>query len=92
LDRYFRQYLDIADKYGVGFVLDTPTWRAHPDWGEILGFSKRALASIDMQAVSWARALAAPYAARGMTVLVNGVVGPRGDGYRVETVMTPAEA
>ncbi|TGQ57433.1 homocysteine S-methyltransferase [Mesorhizobium sp. M1C.F.Ca.ET.193.01.1.1] len=92
LDRYFRQYLDIADKYGVGFVLDTPTWRANPDWGEILGFSKRALASIDMQAVSWARALAAPYAARGMTVLVNGVVGPRGDGYRVETVMTPAEA
>ena len=92
LGRYFRQYLDIADRHGVGFVLDTPTWRANPDWGEKLGYSKKALSGIDQQAVSWARALAAPYAARGMTVLVNGVVGPRGDGYRVETVMTPAEA
>ncbi|ANT48760.1 homocysteine S-methyltransferase family protein [Mesorhizobium amorphae] len=92
LGRYFRQYLDIADKYGVGFVLDTPTWRANPDWGEKLCYSKKALSGIDQQAVSWARALAAPYAARGMIVLVNGVVGPRGDGYRVETVMTPAEA
>ncbi|RUW02717.1 MULTISPECIES: homocysteine S-methyltransferase family protein [unclassified Mesorhizobium] len=92
LARYFRQYLDIADKHGVGFVLDTPTWRANPDWGEKLGYSKVALSGIDMQAVSWARALAAPYVARGMTVLVNGVVGPRGDGYRIDTVMTPAEA
>ncbi|PBC06008.1 homocysteine S-methyltransferase family protein [Mesorhizobium sp. WSM3860] len=92
LARYFRQYLDIAEQHGVGFVLDTPTWRANADWGEKLGFSTQALSAANRQAVSWARALSAPYVARGMAVLVNGVVGPRGDGYRVDAAMTSAEA
>ena len=92
LARYFRQYLDIAEQHGVGFVLDTPTWRANADWGEKLGFSTQALSAANRQAVSWALALSAPYVARGMAVLVNGVVGPRGDGYRVDAAMTSAEA
>jgi len=92
LGRYFRQYLDIAEQRGVGFVLDTPTWRANPDWGGKLGYSNSALSAVNRRAVTWARALAAPYAARGMLVFVNGVVGPRGDGYRVDAVMTTAEA
>ena len=73
-------------------MLDTPTWRANPDWGGKLGYSDKALSAANRHAVSWARALGAPYAARGMVVLVNGVVGPRGDGYRVDAVMTTAEA
>jgi homocysteine S-methyltransferase len=88
LDAYFRQYLDIAERHGVGFVLDTPTWRANLDWGEKLGYSREALAGINRRAVAHARALAEPYAARGMAVLVNGVVGPRGDGYRPDALMT----
>ena len=92
LGRYFRQYLDIAEQHGVGFVLDTPTWRANPDWAGKLGFSSEALSIANRQAVAWARELAAPYMARGMAVLVNGVVGPRGDGYRADTSMKPAEA
>ncbi|MFK0691890.1 homocysteine S-methyltransferase family protein [Mesorhizobium sp. IMUNJ 23033] len=92
LARYFRQFLDIAEQRGVGFVLDTPTWRANPDWGGKLGYSDKALSAANRHAVSWARALGAPYVARGMVVLVNGVVGPRGDGYRVDAVMTTAEA
>lgn len=92
LGRYFRQYLDIAEQRGVGFVLDTPTWRANPDWGGKLGYSNSALSAVNRRAVTWARALAAPYAARGMLVFVNGVAGPRGDGYRVDAVMTTAEA
>ena len=92
LGRYFRQYLDIAEQRGVGFVLDTPTWRANRDWGAKLGYSDKALSATNRHAVSWARALGAPYVARGMVVLVNGVVGPRGDGYRVDAIMTTAEA
>ncbi|RWD05765.1 MAG: homocysteine S-methyltransferase [Mesorhizobium sp.] len=92
LGRYFRQYLDIAEQRGVGFVLDTPTWRANPDWAGKLGYSRSELSAANRRAVTWARALAAPYAARGMLVLVNGVVGPRGDGYQVDAAMTTAEA
>ena len=28
----------------LGFVLETPTWRANPDWGAKLGYSRAALA------------------------------------------------
>lgn len=41
LDGYFRRFLDIAEQHGVSFVLDTPTWRANPDWGEKLGYPAR---------------------------------------------------
>ena len=34
LQRYFDSYLDIAEREGVGIVLETPTWRASPDWGQ----------------------------------------------------------
>jgi S-methylmethionine-dependent homocysteine/selenocysteine methylase len=39
LRRYYRGYLEIARRHGLGFTLDTPTWRANRDWGEQLGYS-----------------------------------------------------
>ena len=33
LDRYFSRHAAIARARGVGFVLESPTWRANPDWG-----------------------------------------------------------
>jgi homocysteine S-methyltransferase len=39
-----------------------------------------------------ARSLSEPYLARGIAVLVNGVIGPRGDGYRAESLMTTWQA
>ncbi|GAA2834168.1 homocysteine S-methyltransferase [Aminobacter aminovorans] len=92
LDSYFQRYLEIAERHGLSFVLDTPTWRANPDWGERLGYSRAALSELNRRAVAQAQALRAAYVGRGMTVLVNGVVGPRGDGYRPDLMMTPVEA
>ena len=34
---YFAGYLAIAREHDAGFVLDTATWRANPDWGARLG-------------------------------------------------------
>ncbi len=33
LERYFREYGMLALRYGVGLILDSPTWRASRDWG-----------------------------------------------------------
>ena len=38
LRRYFTPYLDLAERLGLGMVLDTPTWRANLDWGARLGY------------------------------------------------------
>lgn len=91
LKRYFEPYLRTAADREVGFVLDTATWRANPDWGEKLGFSKEAITDINRRGVALAveirNASASP-----TPIVINGVVGPRGDGYRADAKMTAGEA
>ena len=79
LRRYFEPFLDTAQQHGAPFVLDTATWRANPDWGARLGYDDDALAAANAEAVAFARELAAGRS----DVTINGVLGPRGDGYVV---------
>jgi homocysteine S-methyltransferase len=37
-------------EHGTGVLLDTPTWRASPDWGERLGYSWDGLAELNVAA------------------------------------------
>jgi homocysteine S-methyltransferase len=90
LRRYFESFFDIALEHGAAFQLDTPTWRASRDWGERLGYDRAALDRVNRDAVAFAHELAA--GAPDLDVRVNGVVGPRGDGYVVDQRMTAEEA
>ncbi len=88
LRRYYEGFLDVAQEQGLPFVLDTVTWRANPDWGPQLGYDAAALAAANVRAVEFARELA-----EGRDdVTINGMLGPRGDGYVVGERMTPDEA
>lgn len=87
---YYTPYLDIAERHGVGIVLDTPTWRANLDWAARLGFDSIRLAAFNHEAVALVEALRRERP--GVTAVVNGVIGPRGDGYVVEQRMSAAEA
>jgi homocysteine S-methyltransferase len=89
LDRYFRPYLDLAERTGSGFVIDTATWRANPDWGTRLGCDGAALTEVNRRAVEYAAGLAR---GRSVPTVINGVIGPRGDGYVVGETMTREEA
>ena len=88
LRRYFEPFLDTAQEHGLPFVLDTATWRANPDWGARLGYDDDALAAANREAVAFARELAAGRS----DVTINGVLGPRGDGYVVGERMSADEA
>jgi S-methylmethionine-dependent homocysteine/selenocysteine methylase len=90
LNGYYEPYLQIADRHGTGIVLDTPTWRANLDWAARLGYDRDQLAAVNRQAVEYVTALAESYPA--VERVVNGVIGPRGDGYVVEATMSAAEA
>lgn len=87
---YYRPYVEIARERGVGIILDTPTWRANPDWGARLGLSPAALAELNRRGVALLEALRAE--AGELSFVISGCLGPRGDGYRVEELMTAAEA
>lgn len=90
LAKYYGPYLDLAEHTGTGFVLDTPTWRANLDWGARLGYDAVGLAAINRRAVEFVTGLADERPA--LQRVINGVIGPRGDGYVVGATMSPSEA
>lgn len=85
---YWQPYLAIARDLGAGFVVDTPTWRANPEWAGRLGYDAESLRVANQAAASFALEVAAQFD----DALVNGVVGPRGDGYVVGDVLAVDEA
>jgi homocysteine S-methyltransferase len=91
LRNYYAPYVAIAHRQDVGIILDTPTWRANPDWGVRLGYSPDALADIDRRSVAFLEDLRANAGDRPPLV-ISGCIGPRGDGYRADRFMTAAEA
>jgi homocysteine S-methyltransferase len=87
---YFTPYFDVAEAAGTGLVLDTPTWRANRDWGRRLGYDDTALAEANRRSVNYIAELAGTRPA--VPTVLNGVIGPRGDGYTLGELMTPDEA
>jgi S-methylmethionine-dependent homocysteine/selenocysteine methylase len=80
--RYYTRYLEIARCHGTGFVLDTATWRANADWGEKLGYDAEALKEVNRDAVYLLTELRMLYERPQVPIVFNGVIGPRGDGYK----------
>ena len=85
---YFAPYLALAAERGAGFVLDTPTWRASADWGPELGYDTVGLVRVNRDAVAFAQELRASAGDAPAPIVVNGVIGPRGDGYVAGDQMT----
>ncbi|KGD98578.1 MULTISPECIES: homocysteine S-methyltransferase family protein [Rhizobium/Agrobacterium group] len=82
LTEYYETYLAIARERGLGFILDTPTWRANADWGPQLGYDIETLREINIRSVDFIAELRKAWEKPGAPVVLNGVIGPRGDGYR----------
>jgi homocysteine S-methyltransferase len=82
LKAYYRRYLDIARKHRAGFILDTPTWRANPDWGTRLGYTSEALHAANVAGVDLLSGLRERYQQPEQPIVVSGMIGPRGDGYK----------
>jgi homocysteine S-methyltransferase len=82
---YHRPYLEIARSHGTGFMLDTATWRANPDWGAKLGYDAAGLDRINRIAVDEMLALRAEFETTGAPHVISGAIGPRGDGYKAVT-------
>ena len=92
LREYIEPFLALARERNAGFVLGTATWRANPDWGAELGYDEAALEAANRRAVEFAVELRAATPAWDRPVLIEGVLGPRGDAYAPSSLMTAAEA
>ncbi len=86
LTRYYQSYLAIAQRHRVGFVLSSATWRASPDWAAKLGYDSAALDAINKESIAFSENLRETWEAAcepsHMPCVINGSIGPRGDGYK----------
>jgi homocysteine S-methyltransferase len=82
LKNYYNRYLQIARQNGTGFILDTPTWRANPDWGTKLGYGSEALDAINRHSVDLLLSLRNAFESAETPCVISGAIGPRGDGYK----------
>ncbi len=92
LKTYFERYIAIAKRQSTGFILESPTWRASPDWGDLLGYSKVDLSDANFMAVGMLLDIKGQYETPATPMLVSGCVGPRGDGYVAGEIMCPVKA
>jgi homocysteine S-methyltransferase len=92
LRRYYAAYAGIAAAAGASLRLETPTWRANPDWGAQLGHDRTALSEANRESVTMLHGLAEEWRGQVPEIEVTGTVGPRGDGYAPGPVVDPDEA
>ena len=92
LENYYSPYIQIALDHSVGFLIDTPTWRCNRDWGALLGYSETALAKLNADAVTMLKSLREQMETPKTPIVINGLIGPRGDGYVPDNQMNAAEA
>lgn len=92
LRRYYFEYLDLAKKNNLGFILETPTWRASRAWGEKLGYDAEKLHRANSLSVELMSELKNYYADTPNPIVISGCIGPHGDGYHVDGKLSIQEA
>jgi len=92
LRKYFRTYAALARNYEVGFILESPTWRANLDWGMNLDYSEKELADVNRKAIDLLKEIRNEFEDEKTKMVISGCIGPRGDGYNPTNVMSGEEA
>jgi homocysteine S-methyltransferase len=92
LRSYFEGYAAIAERAGAGLRLESPTWRANPDWAAVLGDDASDLDEVNRAAIEFLRKIADDWSDRVDGTRIVGLMGPRGDGYAAGSASTPDEA
>ena len=90
LRKYFESYVTLAQRFDVGLILETATWRSNPDWAAKLGYDTVSLAKANRKAVQLLEEIRAAHERR--PIVISGCVGPRGDGYIPDSAMSATEA
>jgi homocysteine S-methyltransferase len=92
LHAYFDHYVTLAVEQGLGFILESATWRASSDWGRKLGYVPERLAALNHAGIDLLHEIRAKYETPHSPMPISGAIGPRGDGYDPGAVMSVEEA
>jgi S-methylmethionine-dependent homocysteine/selenocysteine methylase len=89
---YYARYCKLARDAELGFVLESPTWRANFDWAQKLGYTCEELARSNRKAITVMADLRYEYETPRSPMVISGNIGPRGDGYQPGKLMSADEA
>ena len=92
LRRYYETYGALARECGLGFVLESPTWRASARWGTALGYDADGLDAINRKAIALLDDIRTGWGEGGAPVVISGCIGPQDDGYNPTTILSDAGA
>lgn len=89
---YFEGFLGLAAQQKTGFILDSVTWKAHRHWAKALGASIAELKAANEESIRFMADLRSQFAGNAGPIVLNGVIGPRGDAYRPEALIASKDA
>lgn len=89
---FHRKTIEAAIPHGFGIIAEGLHYRASRDWGELLGYSPEGLAEINIRGIDFYKDLAREYESEENPMPVGGVIGPRGDAYKIGRTPEAAEA
>ena len=92
LKSYYRRHVDLAcvADHPVGFVLESVTWRANPDWMTKFEYGPDGLQDICTKAINLSKDIRSEYP--NVPMVISGNIGPRSDGYVPDLVMAAEKA
>ncbi len=89
LESVYKSYIDTAVTSGFAMSVSTATWRANEERVRASKFSDRA---VNEDNVRFLKGIRDSYADSGISVLIEGDIGPRGDAYRPEEALSTETA
>lgn len=89
MQQYHELYLQLADRYQLTYILETPTWRANRDWIYRLGYKSDDAVSVNRHAVQFTRETQKAYQG---DVIISGSVGPRQAEFDASSAMSSHES
>jgi len=92
VENYLKGFLNLARKADTGLILDSQTWKAHMHWAEDLGATEGDLQSANQEAIDLIASLRKEFSDNNKPIVLNGVVGPRGDAYAPDQLLSVDES
>lgn len=92
LTQMYKSYLKCAQDRCCKMQLGSPTWRASSDHMAGMGYDVTEVAEYNRRGVEFMRSFREAHSDSGVHLTISGDVGPRGDGYVPDSIMTIVEA
>jgi S-methylmethionine-dependent homocysteine/selenocysteine methylase len=92
LRRYYEPYVAVARERDLGFVLESPTWRASPRWAAEIGYNAKQLEQLNRTAITLLEEIRREQGGTGAPIVISGCVGPEDDGYNPAELLSAQAA